>query len=67
MADYHTQELTAKSCFGHLGGTLGDRMFERLLELQWFDKEEGKATVYRLTDKGKDEFTRLGIDFLKGS
>jgi len=25
--------LTAKRCFGHLGGTLGNRLFERLCEL----------------------------------
>lgn len=43
---------TAKSCYGHLGGTLGNRLFARLIELGWFELEEGRATVYRISDKG---------------
>jgi DNA-binding PadR family transcriptional regulator len=57
--------LKAKSCYGHLGGTLGNRLFERLLELHWFEREEDTATVYRLTEIGKEELTRLGVDFMK--
>ena len=54
--------LNAKSCYGHLGGTLGDRLFTRLIELKWFEKAEGKSTVYALTEKGIEEMTRLGVD-----
>jgi len=57
--------LQGKSCFGHLGGTLGNRLFERMLELNWFEREEDTATVYRLTETGKEEFARLGVDYLK--
>lgn len=57
--------LKARSCYGHLGGTLGNRLFERLLELNWFEREEGTATVYRLTETGKQEFDLLGVDFMK--
>lgn len=64
MNDSHKM-LKAKSCYGHLGGTLGNRLFERLLELRWFEREEGAATVYRMTETGKEEFARLGVDFMK--
>lgn len=57
-------ELKAKSCYGHLGGTLGNRLFERLIELNWFERAEDSATVYRLTETGKLEFERLGVNFM---
>jgi hypothetical protein len=65
MSDRLPETLKAKSCYGHLGGTLGSRLFERMLELGWLELEEGKATVYQLTETGKQEFTKLGVDFLK--
>ncbi|MEN6328477.1 MAG: hypothetical protein ABFD18_19990 [Syntrophomonas sp.] len=65
MDDHSPKILKAKSCYGHLGGTLGNRLFERLLELNWFEREEDTSTVYRLTETGKEEFTRLGVDFMK--
>jgi hypothetical protein len=67
MEDRTQQILKAKSCYGHLGGTLGNRLFERLVELNWFEREENTSTVYRLTDTGKEEFTRLGVDFMRRS
>ena len=64
--DGHSQKiLKAKSCYGHLGGTLGNCLFERLLELNWFEREVDTATVYQLTETGKQEFARLGVDFMK--
>ena len=65
MNDYSPKILSAKSCYGHLGGTLGNRLFERLLALHWFEREEGTATVYRLTETGKEELNHLGVDFMK--
>jgi predicted transcriptional regulator len=67
MENQSQKILKAKSCYGHLGGTLGNRLFERLLDLNWFEREEDTSTVYRLTEKGKEEFTRLGVDFIKKS
>ncbi len=40
MDDHSQKILKAKSCYGHLDGTLGNRLFERLLELNWFEQEE---------------------------
>lgn len=53
--------LSAKRCFGHLGGTLGKRLFTRLVELEWFEAEEDKVTVYRVTEKGRRALARLGV------
>jgi len=52
---------TAKSCFGHLGGKAGGRLFERLLELGWFEATEEKSTVYKITQKGFEELAKLGV------
>ena len=57
--------LKAKSCYGHLGGTLGNRLFERLLELGWFERDADKATVFSLTELGKQEFCKLNVDIYK--
>ena len=57
--------LKGRSCYGHLGGTLGNRLFERLLELKWLEQEEGTKTAYRLTPEGVDGFVNLGVDIMK--
>lgn len=62
MLEHEKKRLKAKSCYGHLGGMLGNRLFERMLELGWFEREDGKVTVYRLTETGKEELTQLGVD-----
>lgn len=54
------QVLKGRSCYGHLGGTLGGRLFERLVELGWFEQE--KSTVYLLTERGKQGLRELGVD-----
>lgn len=55
-------KLTARSCYGHLGGKLGNRLFERLIALGWFELEEGKSTVYKVTEKGYEELAKLGVN-----
>ncbi len=54
--------LKARSCYGHLGGTLGDRLFTQMLALGWLERDESKTTVYNLTEKGMGELTALGVD-----
>ena len=51
-----------RSCYGHLGGKAGNRLFERLIELGWFELEGERSTVYRVTDKGHEELNRLGVN-----
>jgi hypothetical protein len=53
--------LRGRKCYGHLGGKLGERLLDRLVELEWLRLEEGKSTVYEITEKGYAEFNRLGV------
>lgn len=62
MSEKTRRILKARSCYGHLGGTLGGRLFERLLELGWIEREGDKTTVYSLTECGKQAFLELGVD-----
>jgi predicted transcriptional regulator len=57
-----TPVLKARRCYGHLGGKLGERLFDRLIELEWFKPEEGKSTVYQITEKGYEELKKLGVN-----
>lgn len=59
------EQTFAKSCYGHLGGKLGDILFKRILKLKWFKPIRGKKTVYEITKKGYRELTKLGVDFSK--
>ncbi len=62
MSEKIPRILKARSCYGHLGGTLGERFFERLLELGWFERDGDKTTVYSLTERGKQALMELGVD-----
>ena len=61
MPERKKQKLTGRNCYGHLGGKLGARLLERFLELEWIQLEEGKTTVYEITEKGQKGFKKLGI------
>ncbi len=60
MTEKAPQILKGRLCYGHLGGTLGGRLFERLVELGWFEQE--KPRVYALTERGQQAFLELGVD-----
>ncbi|MGE5381419.1 MAG: hypothetical protein ACM3NT_10190 [Methylocystaceae bacterium] len=62
MSDKEQKIISGRKCYGHLGGTLGERLFQRLIELEWFTPEGEKTTVYQITDKGKVELEKLGVD-----
>lgn len=53
--------VKGRRCYGHLGGKLGERLFMRLLELEWLKLEEGRTTVYEITEKGYEGFEKLGV------
>jgi len=57
--------LKGRTCYGHLGGTLGGRLFERMLALGWLEREGDKATVYRLTAQGERALLELGVDIFE--
>jgi|WetSurMetagenome_2_1015567.scaffolds.fasta_scaffold107840_2 hypothetical protein len=65
MAQGNLNNYTAKSCYGHLGGKVGDLLFERLVDLKWFRLQVGTSTVYEITEKGVEELTKLGVDLPK--
>jgi len=56
------KKLKARSCYGHLGGTLGERLFEQLLSLGWFEREDSKTTVYMITPLGEKNLEKLGVN-----
>ncbi len=58
--------LKARVCYGHLGGTLGERLFNRLVELQWLQPDPDKTTVYELTEDGIRQMTKLGVNIYEG-
>ncbi|MCL4458684.1 MAG: hypothetical protein M1136_07270 [Chloroflexi bacterium] len=66
-----SEPMIAKSCYGHLGGKLGDLLFKRMIELKWFRPIEEKTNVYgiakryEITEKGDQELSKLGIDLSK--
>ena len=57
--------ITGRKCYDHLGGQLGARIFKRLLEDGWIQLDDGKTTVYTITEKGLMELEKLGIDVRK--
>ncbi len=61
MAGQEGSKWKARTCYGHLGGKLGQLIFERLIELEWFQLEDGKSTVYQVTEKGYQELRKLGV------
>jgi hypothetical protein len=56
------KQLKGRSCYGHLGGALGERLFARLLESGWFEPDDGKTTVYKVTPLGEAKLSELGVD-----
>lgn len=56
------KQLKVRSCYEHLGGKLGERLFERLIELEWFEKGEEDTRAYRITSLGEEMFAELGVD-----
>lgn len=54
--------LTAKCCYEHLGGTLGNRLFYRMVELGWVRQDEDNPKHYALTGLGVEQFLKLGVD-----
>lgn len=53
--------IKGRKCYDHLGGKLGNLVFEKFIELEWIKPEEGKSTVYEITEKGSQELAKIGI------
>lgn len=56
------KHLPAKTCYSHIGGKLGNLLLIAFVEKQWIKRSEAHKDHYYITDKGKKELTRLGVD-----
>ncbi len=59
--------LKAKCCYGHLGGTLGNRLFDCMLEKGWFQQDENEKRIYSVTQLGEKELKKLGVNIYEGA
>lgn len=53
--------ITGRKCYDHLGGRLGALLLRALLNKQWIVLDEGKTTVYKVTDTGQEMLQKLGL------
>ncbi|RAU92813.1 hypothetical protein [Paenibacillus sp. YN15] len=58
--------LKAKPCYRHLGGALGERLFEGMLELGWLRPDEENPRHFCLTELGVEGFKELGVNPYEG-
>ncbi|AZB32201.1 ArsR family transcriptional regulator [Chryseobacterium bernardetii] len=57
-----TGRKPAKTCYEHIGGKLGQLLLEQFVEKGWIAKENPADRHYYITEKGQEEFTRMGLD-----
>ncbi|MBO9691355.1 ArsR family transcriptional regulator [Chryseobacterium sp.] len=57
-----TGRKPAKTCYEHIGGKLGQLLLEQFVEKGWIAKENPADRNYYITEKGQEEFTKLGLD-----
>ncbi|MBP2615003.1 ArsR family transcriptional regulator [Chryseobacterium jejuense] len=57
-----TERKPAKPCYEHIGGKLGQLLLEQFVEKGWIAKDHPADRNYYITDKGQEEFTKLGLD-----
>ncbi|MCH1952303.1 hypothetical protein MCJ35_24130 [Enterocloster sp. OA13] len=55
-------EIVGRKCYDHLGGKLGNTLLEFLVQQQWIELKSGTSTTYALTQKGYENFLKLGLD-----
>ncbi|MDR2021166.1 MAG: hypothetical protein LBQ14_10440 [Treponema sp.] len=56
------KEIKGRKCYDHLGGKLGSILLNSLLENNWIELGRNKITIYIVTEKGKKEFKKIGIE-----
>lgn len=60
--DRKTGKKQAKLCYEHIGGKLGELLFQSFIAKGWLIKDElGKKDFY-ITEKGAKGFSELGLD-----
>jgi hypothetical protein len=56
------QSIPAKTCYSHIGGKLGMMLMETFADKGWIAKKNPIDKHFYVTEKGKKEFTKLGVD-----
>jgi hypothetical protein len=54
--------IPAKMCYSHIGGKLGTLLLESFVDKGWIARETAGEKHFYVTEKGKKEFTKLGVD-----
>lgn len=52
----------AKACYEHIGGKLGELLMNAFIKKYWIAKETSTGKHFYITDLGKKEFAKLGVD-----
>ncbi|RZK43326.1 MAG: ArsR family transcriptional regulator [Pedobacter sp.] len=52
----------AKICYDHIGGKLGSLFMEKCIAEGWIKQTERSAHLFQITEKGTEEFQKLGLD-----
>lgn len=55
------KEITGRKCYDHLGGKLGSELLAFFVKQGWIELDEGKSTVYVITQKGCEKFGEMGL------
>jgi hypothetical protein len=62
-----SKKMTGRKCYDHLGGRLGTELLNFYLSQEWIELDEGKTTVYVITEKGYKEFKKMGLLIERGN
>lgn len=57
--------ISGRKCYDHLGGKLGSRLFDMMIEKEWIKLEDGKSTVFEITEQGAKGLLAIGVDINK--
>ncbi len=57
-----SEKKTAKLCYEHIGGKLGNLLLEQFVTKGWLAKTEVTDKNFYITEKGAQEFAKLGVD-----
>jgi hypothetical protein len=56
------KEKPAKKCYEHIGGKLGNLLYDMFVEKRWIAKHHAADKHYYITPTGRKAFEKLGID-----
>lgn len=57
--------ISAKACYEHLGGKLGQLLMNAFIENNWIAKENPSDKHFYVTDLGKKQFAEIGVNLLE--